>query len=82
MDKIYRIKPSYVVIRKVPRDSLIHFVKRRIRDQVLDCHFKTKLKIGIIILKEIPIRSLKGKTFIILTDILKRNKNKRKIPFC
>lgn len=61
-DKIYRINSQFATMRKLPRYVLDHVVRRKTREQVLDCHFKSKLKmdnVDIIVLKKIPVRILK-----------------------
>nr|GEZ82414.1 hypothetical protein [Tanacetum cinerariifolium] len=76
LDKVYRINTRYAAIKKVPRDVLVHFVRQRTRDKVLQQHSKSRLKVEgvhIIVLKEIPLRILqKRKSYAFLVEVLKK----------
>lgn len=81
LEKVYCINYSFVAMTQIARYILVHFLKKRIRDQVLQCYFEARLKIDngdVIVLKEISITILcKKEDYFFLTDILKR----RRIPF-
>lgn len=60
--KVYRINSTFMRTRNVLRDVLVHFVRKKTSDQVLQQHFNKRLKIDntdITVLKEIPIRILR-----------------------
>lgn len=75
LDKLYWINSYYAAMQCIPKDILVHFLRKTMGDQVFQCHFSSRFKIDnvtVIVLKEIPIEK-----FIFLTEILKQ----KRIPF-
>lgn len=73
------INSRYAGTRNVPWDTLVHFVRKKTRDQVLQQDFNTRLKMDntdIIVLKGVPIRILcKRKECTFLTENLNRKES-------
>ncbi|XP_048348478.1 uncharacterized protein LOC125431645 [Sphaerodactylus townsendi] len=77
IDRLYRANSKIARDKKLPRDIVIKFVRKNLRDQILYNHSKSKLCIDgnpLIILKEIPtaIRR-KRKDYMGLADTLRMN---------
>lgn len=77
IEKIFRVNSKYAELHNKPRDVLVEFSRRKVRDLVLQTSYDIKFDINgveIMVLKEIPVRILKKrKEYGFLTDILKRN---------
>jgi RNase H-fold protein (predicted Holliday junction resolvase) len=75
MDKAYRVNSWVARQRKLPRDVVIYFSKRSIRNDIIQAFYNQRFQIDgqdIIILKEIPSKILrKRKEFAFLADELK-----------
>ncbi|XP_061477683.1 uncharacterized protein LOC133382042 [Rhineura floridana] len=78
IDTVYRINSRYATMKKIPRDVLVNFLKRKTRNTVLQHHFNNGFKIDgkeILVMKEIPIRLLrKRKEYAFFTEKLKQCK--------
>ncbi|XP_058041219.1 arf-GAP with GTPase, ANK repeat and PH domain-containing protein 1 isoform X1 [Ahaetulla prasina] len=76
IDKIYRANSWIARQRKLPRDIVVYFVKRTMRNQILQVSYQTTLKIGeqeLKVLKEIPSKMLRDrKEFVFFTQELKK----------
>ncbi|XP_058039015.1 uncharacterized protein LOC131198416 [Ahaetulla prasina] len=77
IDKIYRVNSWIARQRKLPRDIVVYFVKRTMRNQILQVSYQTTLKIGeqeLKVLKEIPSKMLRDrKEFAFFTQELKKH---------
>ncbi|KAM3832264.1 uncharacterized protein M6D78_010434 [Vipera latastei] len=76
MDKVFRVNSWIAKQRKLPRDVVVYFVKREIRDEVIQAAYDTKVVIAgqeVLVLKEIPPKILKRrKDFIFLVQEFKQ----------
>lgn len=81
IDKVYRVNSWLARQRQLPRDVVIYFTTRKIRNLILQASYKNKIKIEgqeVLMLKEIPPKMLRNrKNFTFLTDELR----KRQIQF-
>nr|XP_016851678.1 PREDICTED: glutamic acid-rich protein-like [Anolis carolinensis] len=78
IDKIYRVQTNFSRRNKVARDIIVHFVKKRIRDEILIQNSRNPMYHKgkkVIVLKEFPQATLnRRRKFFFLTDELKRLK--------
>ncbi|XP_062835415.1 glutamic acid-rich protein-like [Anolis carolinensis] len=78
IDKIYRVQTNFSKRNKVARDIIVHFVKKRIRDEILIQNSRNPLYHKgkkVIVLKEFPQATLnRRRKYFFLTDELKRMK--------
>ncbi|XP_048348336.1 uncharacterized protein LOC125430473 [Sphaerodactylus townsendi] len=77
IDQLYRVNSRAAHDRKLPRDIIMHCVRKSLKDQILRYHSRQPLKIEgktLIIMKEIP-QSIqrRRKDYKCLTDTLRRN---------
>ncbi|KAM3840709.1 uncharacterized protein M6D78_007005 [Vipera latastei] len=76
MDKIFRVNSWIARQRKLPRDVVVYFTKRVIRDEVIQAAYDTKLVVAeqeVLVLKEIPPNILRRrKYFAFLTQEFKK----------
>ncbi|XP_042299887.1 A-kinase anchor protein 9-like [Sceloporus undulatus] len=74
--QVYRMNSSITTRKNLPRDVIVHFVRKQTRDQVLQQHYEITLKIAVkdmVVLKEIPERILHSrKEYGFLADKLKQ----------
>ncbi|XP_048363122.1 uncharacterized protein LOC125438713 [Sphaerodactylus townsendi] len=77
VDRMYRVNSKIAKDRKLPRDIVINFTRKLLRDQILHYHSANKLQVDgkdLIILKEIPVSiRRKRKDYEGLVDILRLN---------
>ncbi|XP_048351425.1 uncharacterized protein LOC125432106 [Sphaerodactylus townsendi] len=77
IDQLYRVNSRAAYDRKLPRDIIMHCVRKSLKDEILRHHSRQPLKIDgktLIILKEIP-QSIqrRRKDYKCLTDTLRKN---------
>ncbi|XP_062838801.1 uncharacterized protein LOC134299561 [Anolis carolinensis] len=76
IDKTYRVQTNFSRRNKVARDIIVHFVKKRIRDEILIQNSRNPMYHKgkkVIVLKEFPQATLnRRRKFFFLTDELKR----------
>ncbi|KAM3852226.1 uncharacterized protein M6D78_007493 [Vipera latastei] len=76
MDKVFRVNSWIARQRKLPRDVVVYFAKREIRDEVIQAAYDTKVVIAdqeVLVLKEIPPKILRRrKDFTFLVQELKQ----------
>ncbi|KAM3833058.1 uncharacterized protein M6D78_010979 isoform 1-T2 [Vipera latastei] len=76
MDKVFRVNSWIARQRKLPRDVVVYFTKRVIRDEVIQAAYDTNLVVAeqeVLVLKEIPPKILRRrKDFAFLVQELKK----------
>ncbi|XP_048354840.1 uncharacterized protein LOC125433936 [Sphaerodactylus townsendi] len=77
IDQLYRVNSRVAHDRKLPRDIIMHCVRKSLKDEILRYHSRQPLKLDgktLIIMKEIP-QSIqrRRKDYKCLTDTLRRN---------
>ncbi|XP_070796550.1 uncharacterized protein [Pituophis catenifer annectens] len=64
IDKIYRVNSWMARQRQLPRDVVIYFTTRRIRNDILQASYKNKIQVDgqeLVVLKEIPPKMLRAR---------------------
>lgn len=77
ISKMFRINSKIAKQRKLPRDVVIYFTRKKIRDDIIQLNYEEKLEIDgeeLIIYKDIPLRILKKRNdYKPLVSLLKNN---------
>jgi len=67
IEKVFRVNSKYAEINKKPRDVLVEFSRRKVKDLVLQINYDIGMKINeteVTVLKEIPGRILKKRIWL------------------
>lgn len=76
IEKVYRVNSGFARQRGLPRDVVVYFVRKRMRNDIMQAYYNLRFKVAgheILLLKEIPSIILRRrKELAFLTDELKK----------